>query len=73
MNETWAENAADWLAEYVWFWPLTLMTHMKSAPVRLLCFAAYMVWVLPGTLIAGLPLLFLMFADMIIHVTRGDL
>jgi len=59
----------EWLLHY-WVWaPLNLTAH-RSRPWRMLGLMVFLLWCLPAFVVAGLPILFFIFADSIAETWR---
>ena len=66
------ERAMDAILDFGVFLPLTLTQDSKSAAVRLGGLACFCVWCLPVFALFMLPMLFLIFVNIVGDVARGE-
>lgn len=68
---TWPGRAVDVLVDGFVFLPLYVTDKSPRVAIRLLGIAWYMAWVFPAALIAMIPMMLLIFADIIADTIRG--
>jgi hypothetical protein len=72
MTESWTERWLERLFDNWLFLPARLTQDSKRPIVRVLGLFAHFVWFIPAMVVAILPMMCLMFADMVIAAWRGD-
>ena len=71
-TEPWSTRALDAFMNYGPALPLTLCMDSQNRTIRLFGLLWFAVWCLPAMAVCAVPILFLLIADIVMHVYRGD-